>query len=106
MVALPNFQRRRERLEPVTFVPVDRAFRPQVKVRSLRDLSGWASRRQRVKWHIGAGRIGCMDEDKAREFATKGYVEILDGRVKPVSEAEAEEFLSTVTVLNIGASNG
>lgn len=99
---LPNFQLRRERLEPVKFVPVDRAMRPQVKVRALRDLSGWASRRQRTKWCIGAGRVGCMDEDKAREFAAKGYVEILDGKVRPVSQDEADEFLSTVTVLNIG----
>lgn len=102
---IPNFARRRERLEPVAFVPVSRAFRAQVKVRALHDLSGWASQSRRVKWHIGAGRIGCIDEEKAREFASKGYVEILDGKVRPVSEAEAEEFLSTVTILNMGASN-
>lgn len=105
-IHLPNSSRRRARLEPVTFVPVSRAFKAQVKVRATRDLSGWASRDKRVKWHIGHGRVGCMDEDKAREFAVKGFVEILDGEVKPVSEQEAAEFLSHVTVIGPGAGNG
>lgn len=106
MVNLPNFGRRRERLEPVRFAPVSQVFQPQVKVRALKDISGWANRRRRIKWSIGAGRVGYLNEDKAREFSIKGYVEILDGKVKPVSEAEAEEFLSQVTVLDIGVSNG
>ncbi len=106
MIGLPNFNRRRRKLEPVTFVPIERVFRPQVKVRATRDISGWASRDRRVKWSIGKGRVGCLDEPVAREFEVKGYVEILDGQVRPVSEDEAAEFLSTVTVLNMGASNG
>lgn len=100
---LPNFTRRRFALEPVQFIPITKAFKPQVKVRAKRDINGWADRSRRKKWHIGAGSIGCIDHDKAREFAVKGYVEILDGDVKPVSEDEAAEFLSTVTVLNLGA---
>lgn len=106
MIGLPNFQRRRRKLEPISFVPVERVFKPQVKVRATRDLNGWADRDRRVKWHIAHGRVGCLDEDVAREFEVKGYVEILDGQVRPVSEDEAAEFLSTVTVLNLGASNG
>lgn len=93
--------RRRQQLEPITFVPVERVFAAQVQVRALRDINGWADRDKRVKWHIGKGSIGCVDENKAREWATKGYVEIIDGTVKPVSEDEAAEILSSVTTLNL-----
>ncbi len=106
MVHLPNFQRRREMAQPIEFVTVERAFSPQVKVRATRDVSGWVDRRRRVKWHLGAGRMGYLDAEKAREFQVKGYVEILKGAVEPVSEDEAAEFLSTVTTLNLGAPNG
>lgn len=104
MFNIPNFTRRREQLEPVTFAPVEQVFQPQIKVRALRDINGWANRRRRIKWHIGAGSIGYLNEDKAREFAIKGYVEILEGKVKPVSEDEAAEFLSQVTVINLGVN--
>lgn len=93
-------------LEPIKFVPVEKVFKAQVKVRATRDLNGWADRSKRVKWNIPAGRIGCLDEDKAREFHAKGYVQILDGEVKPVSEDEAAEMLSTVTTLTLGGPNG
>lgn len=97
--------KRRPPLEPITFVPVEKVFKPQVKVRATRDLNGWADRGKtsgkRVKWSIAEGRIGCLDEDKAREFQAKGYVEILDGTIKPVSEDEAAEYLSTVTTISL-----
>ena len=102
MFGIPSFRRRRERAIPLTFVPVERVFKHQVRVRATRDLNGWADRRKRVKWHIAHGSIGYLDEDKAREFQIKGYVEILAGEVKPVSPAEAEEFLSTVTTISLG----
>lgn len=101
-------RRRRRELEPIRFVPVERVFKPQVKVRATRDLSGWVDRGKksgkRVKWAIPAGRIGCMDEDHAREYAVKGYVEILDGTIKPVSEGEAAEMLASVTTISLGAN--
>jgi hypothetical protein len=93
-------------VKPVTFVPVEKVFKAQVKVRAKHDLNGWADRTKQVKWHIPAGRIGCLDEDKAREFHTKGYVEILDGSFKQVSEDEAAEMLSTVTTLSLGGPSG
>jgi hypothetical protein len=105
-IATPNFQRRRAKLEPITFVSLERAFKAQVRVQATRDISGWASRDRRVKWQIGKGRVGCLDEDVAREFAAKGYVRILDGTVKPVSEGEFEEILSTTTTIQMGASHG
>lgn len=95
---------RRRQLDPITFVPVERVFKPQVKVRATRDLNGWADRARRVKWNIPAGRIGCIDADKAREFQIKGYVEILDGDVKPASEDEIAEVLSTVTTISLGGN--
>jgi hypothetical protein len=97
---------RRKPDRPVKFVTVEQAFKPQVKVVATRDFSGWADRQRRIKWHIGKGKIGCIDEDKAREFAIKGYVEILDGTIKPYSEDEAAEILSTVTTIGPGVSNG
>jgi hypothetical protein len=95
--------RQRHELEPVRFVAVERAFKPQVKVRATRDLSGWANRERRVKWSIGKGRVGCLDEDVAREFLAKGYVEIIEGgeSIKPVSADEAAEILSTVTTIGL-----
>lgn len=96
--------RARRNLDPVQFVPVEKVFKPQVRVRALNDLNGWADRKKRVKWHIGAGRIGCLDEDKAREFAIKGYVEILDGTVKPASDDEIAEVMSTVTTISLGVN--
>lgn len=106
MPATPDFERRRRKLEPVTFVSVERAFKPMIRVQAKLDINGWADRDRRVKWHIGAGRIGMLDEAAAREFALKGYVEILDGTVKPVSEDEAAEILSTVTKVSLGGSDG
>ena len=102
----PRRKRKPKEIEPVKFVPVERAFKPQVKVRALHDLNGWVDRRRRIKWHIGTGQIGCIDEDKAREWMAKGYAELIEGTVKPVSEDEAAEFLSTMTRIGIGGNNG
>jgi hypothetical protein len=101
---LPNFvRRRRKQLEPIKFVPMSRAFEPQIRVRAIRDLNGWASEDRRVKWSIGKNQIGFLNESKAREFQVKGYVEIITGEIKPVSEDEAAEMLSTVTTISMGA---
>lgn len=97
---------RRKPDRPVKFITVEQAFKPQIKVRVLKDLNGWADRSRNIKWHIGAGKVGCIDEDKAREFAIKGYVEILDGTIKPYSSDEAAEILSTVTTIGPGVTNG
>ena len=91
-------------VQPITFVPVEQVFKPQVRVRATRDLNGWADRHKRVKWHIPSGRVGCLDADKAREFQIKGYVEILDGEVKPASEGEIAEVMSTVTIIGLGVN--
>jgi hypothetical protein len=101
---LPNFQRRREKLEPITFVPVSKAFEPQIRVQALRDINGWVDKRERKKWHIGRHQVGMLNEKTAREFEVKGYVRILEGDVKPVSEDEAAEMLSTVTTITMGVS--
>ena len=93
-------------IQQVKFVAVEAVFKPQVKVRATRDMTGPVPGASRTQWRIGAGRIGYLDEDKAREFQAKGYVEILDGEVKPVSEDEAAEFLSTMTTIGLGDPDG
>lgn len=103
MLGLPNFARRRAKLEPIKFVPVRKVFKPQVKVQALKDLNGWADRDRRVKWTINRGAVGCIDADKAREFEVKGYVRIVAGEVEPVSEDEAAELLAGVTTISLGA---
>lgn len=95
---------KRKELKPVTFVTVEQVFKPQVKVRATRSLSGWADRQKRVKWDLPAGRVGCMDADVAREFAAKGFVEVLDGEIRAVSQDELDEFLAQVTTIKVGDS--
>jgi hypothetical protein len=94
--------------DPVKIVSPEAAFAKQVKVRATRDFNGWVDRGDRsgkpVKWALARGRIGYMDEAHAREFAAKGYVEILDGKVRPVSSDELAEFRSQMTT--IGVPNG
>jgi hypothetical protein len=98
---------RKPELKPVKFVTVERAFKPMVKVRATRDVSGWVDRGKktgrRVKWSMSMGQVGYMDVAHAREYQIKGYVEILEGgeQIKPVSADEAAEFLSTVTVIGL-----
>ncbi len=87
---------------PVTFAPVSKAFKRQVRVIANRDLNGWLHRGSKVKWSIPAHRPVWIDEDKAREFQAKGYLEILEGKVKPVSPDEAAEYLSQITVIGMG----
>jgi hypothetical protein len=99
---IPNFNRRRRRLEPVTFVPVEQAFKPQVEVVALTDLNGWVNRDQKVKFHIGKGRHGCIDVDLAREWKAKGYVQVVNGEVPEVSQDELDELLSTKTTITLG----
>lgn len=88
-------------IQPITFVPVERAFKPQIKVRALRDLNGHVDRDRRVKFHIGSGRIGFIDEDTARIWQAKGYVEILDGTVKPVTPDELAELTSKDSTISL-----
>jgi len=99
---IPNFCGRRRRLQPVTFVPVEQAFKPQIKVQALVDLNGWVDRDRKVKFHIAKGSIGCIDADAAREFKAKGYVEIIEGQVAPVSQDELDQLLSTKVTISLG----
>jgi hypothetical protein len=102
----PNFIRRREKLKPVEFQPVSEVFEPQVGVIPKSDLSGWVDRRRKVKWSMSAGRKYYLNEAKAREFETKGFLDIVSGAVAPVSDDERAEFLSQVTRISMGGTNG
>jgi hypothetical protein len=88
------------------FVTPAQAFKAQVKVQFTRDCSGWVNRERGIKWHAAKHKVVTMDEEHAREFAVKGYVLILDGTVKPVSEGEAEEMLQSVSTINLGGLHG
>lgn len=97
---------KRRPFKVVRFVPVAKVFKPQIKVRALKDISGWVNRDQGVKFQIGYGRIGYLDEETARVWQAKGYVEILGGTVKPVSADELAELTSKDATLSLGAQNG
>lgn len=90
----------------VKFVPVERAFKPQIKVQALLDVNGWVSRERGIKFQIGKGRIGFVDADIARVWQAKGYAEILDGEVKPVSADELAELTSKDAKITLGELNG
>lgn len=96
--------RKRTKPEVVKFVPVERAFKAQIKVKALLDINGPVA--PGVKFHAPAGRIAYVDEDTARVWAAKGYVEILDGTVKPVSPDELAELTSKDATISLGAQHG
>lgn len=102
---------RKPKVDPivVTWTPIRNVFKPQIAVRAVKDVSGWADKEKKVRWEMRAWRIYYVDERTAREFATKNYVHILEmdeKKVKPVSADEAAEILSTVTTLTPGGANG
>lgn len=91
---------------PVTFAPINHVFKPQIQVRALRDIAGWADYATKTRYSMKAYTLYYISEDKAREFEAKGYVEITKGKVKPVSDAEREQFLSEITNIGLGGQNG
>lgn len=74
-------------------------------MRATRDMSGKTDD-PAVKFHIGKGRIGYVDADAARVWQAKGFVEILEGEVKPVSADELAELTSKDANISLGESNG
>lgn len=99
-VNLPDFARRRLKLEPITFAPVQRVFKPQREVTITRDLSGWVDRRRRVKFHLPKGWHGYIDAETADQWIVKGYAK---GQLsRTYSDDERAELLADVTVLNLG----
>lgn len=48
-------------------------------------MSSWVlrSRKERGKWSLPAGSVVRLDEERAREFARKGYVEVVDPGKEP-----------------------
>ena len=93
-------------MTPVTFAPINKVFRPQIQVRALRDIAGWADYASKTRYSMKAYTLYYIDEPTAREFEAKGYVEIVKGHVRPVSDAEREEFLSQITNIGLGGENG
>lgn len=100
---LPNFSRRRQLIEPVTFVPVRKVFKPMVQIKMLLDLSGWVDGKEsRKRWSMPAGSMQMVDEDKAREFVAKRYAEFVHPPREPISADEQAEYDSQVTRISMG----
>ncbi len=100
-------RKRQPKLQPVTFVPVTKVFKPMVEIVMTEghDLTGWADREKRKKWVMRGGEHHIIDEDKAREFVSKGYATFADPdyeKSHKLSDGEIEENLSTVTRLHVG----
>ena len=93
---------RRRSFRAVRFEPMTAVFKPEVKVQALRDLNGWVSREKRLKWHMSTGSVHALDSDTARDFAIKGYVMLLEGKVRPASEQEIAETQAGLTTIHLG----
>jgi hypothetical protein len=67
--------RQKAQLEPVVFVPVQKAFTPMRRVTMLRDVCGWVNNDSttRRRWHLNTGRSYSLDAEVADEFIVKGY---------------------------------
>ena len=99
MVLIPDFEKRRDKLAPIEFVPVKSFFKPQRKIKMRQDVNGWADRSRRLKWHLAAGQTYYIDSEKALEFIVKGYA---TGELpRPVSDSEKEHLLSEMTRIGI-----
>jgi hypothetical protein len=96
--------RRRAQPKPLKFVPIERAFKPQIKILAKLDINGPVA--PGIKFHLPAGQVGFIDEDVARVWQAKGYVEILEGTVKPVSPDELAELTSKDATISLGDNNG
>jgi hypothetical protein len=95
---LPNFNRRRQRLEPVRFEPA--TFTPQVRITMTRDVTGWTNRERRIKYHLRHGRSYMVDGDTAVDFITKGYA---TGELpRSVSDDERAELRSQNRTIGLG----
>lgn len=98
----PRPQKKRREFDVVKFVPVERAFKPQIKVKALLDITGWLDRDKGIKFRIGMGRVGFVDADSARIWQAKGYITILEGEVEPVSEDELYELSKDDAKISLG----
>jgi hypothetical protein len=98
----------KKRYDPVVvkFVPIERAFKAQIKVRALLDVNGWLSRERGIKFEIPKGKVGFIDADTARVWQAKGYIQILEGEVKPVSPDELAELTKNDASISLGEAHG
>jgi hypothetical protein len=91
-------QQAQEAMRPVRFEPVN--WQPQVEVTFTRDVNGWLSQDENVKWHFGAGTTHMIDEQHAIEFIVKGYA---TGKLpRHVSDDEQATLRSVMTVIGMG----
>lgn len=107
---LPNFGLRRQKLVPVTFVPVAKAFEAQREIRMRQDVNGWVNddKGTRRKWSLSAHRVYAISEKKAREFCVKGYADPVgwDLIASHDEVVEARSNIKTINMNDLGAPNG
>jgi hypothetical protein len=92
---------RKETLKPVTLQAV--SWQPQVQVTFNRDVCGWISREQGLKFQFAAGKTYLIDEQHAIEFIVKGYCA---GELpRPVSDDEAADIRSSMVTIGLGETS-
>jgi hypothetical protein len=90
---------KQRRFRTVEFVPVRRAFTPQVEVTFNKDVAGWVNQAEGKRYSFSAGRTYMVDEDTAVNFIVKGYAR---GELpRPVSDDEAAEIRSVMTTVGV-----
>ena len=80
-----------------------------VEVIFLNDLSGWADRDKRVKYHAAAGSTHAIDWDNAVDWVAKGYCAFKDKRHYKKANLSADliaERKASVHNVRLGASHG
>lgn len=97
------FAKKRKLLEPVFFLPVERAFSPQVEVHMHQDVVGWVKDKEdRARYQLKAHRKYTIDEKHAREFVAKGYASFVTPQ-PPITDDERAEAQAQITTLSLGA---
>lgn len=92
-------RQQRKRFRSVRFVPVTQAFKPQIEVTFIKDVSGWVDHDRGLRYSFAAGRSYMVDEDTAVNFIVKGYA---SGELpRPVSDDEKAEIRSVMTTVGV-----
>lgn len=104
MVNIPGIlrARRKKQFEAVTFVPVSQVFKPQHRIKMLKDVTGWVNndKSTRTKYHFRTAETYFVDSELADSYIIKGYAE---GELsRHYSADEVEQIKSAVAVVGMG----
>lgn len=97
------FARKRKLLEPVYFMPVEKAFSPQVQIHTHQTITGWVKGKEdRARYTLDANKVYAIDEELARKFVARGYASFVTPQ-PPISDDERSEAQGVNTTLSLGA---